>query len=104
MAFDVESIRQVKKPVKYDAYDFPGLSKDLETFARTGRLPADSYAYSHFLLAMARTGLGHKFGVATGDSSSRLFVSSEFCRTVKFTVTATNDNFLVSHLTTLRDA
>ncbi|KAH8896015.1 hypothetical protein GQ53DRAFT_854400 [Thozetella sp. PMI_491] len=91
VAFEVESVRQMKKPFHYDTYQYPGLHKDLDMFARTGRLPAGSYVQTHFLQAMARTGLGRKFGVAASDSTSKLFVSGEFCRTVKF---AASDNFL----------
>ena len=96
IAFEVESVRQVKKPLLYEAHLFPGLHEDLATFARTGRLPANSYACVPFLKAVSRTGLGIKFGVVASKLESKLFVSAEFEKTVKFTVTATNDNFLVS--------
>jgi len=96
VAFEVESVRQVKKPFHYTALTFPGLHKDLETFVRTGHLPADTSGVSHFLASMARTGLGQKYRTSRTVSSSKLFVSIEFNRSVKLLNDVPNDNFLVS--------
>ncbi|KAI1385347.1 uncharacterized protein F4822DRAFT_445312 [Hypoxylon trugodes] len=91
---EVEAVRQVKKPLSYIPHKFPGLHKDLETFARTGRIPAGSDNFIHILRALARTSLGRKYKVNHAVSSSMLFVSSEFERTVKLVIESTNDNFM----------
>jgi len=96
VAFEVEAVRQVKKAPQYLPLTFGGLSRDLESFARTGRLAADSHAYRHVLAAVSNTTLGRKLGIFKGASSSKLFVSSEFERTIKNGIEATNDNYLVS--------
>lgn len=94
VAFEVESVRQVKKPQQYAAYAFPGLHPDLEGFARTGRMPADAHYFSHILYSMSRTGLGRKFKIRRGVSDSKLFVTSEFDRTVRLNSDLTMDNFM----------
>ncbi|KAI0836841.1 hypothetical protein F5Y06DRAFT_95513 [Hypoxylon sp. FL0890] len=91
---EVEAVRQVKKPLAYTPHKFPGLHRDLETFARTGRIPAGSDYFVHVLRALARTSLGRKYKVNHEISSSRLFVSSEFERTVKLVIESVNDNFM----------
>lgn len=92
---EVEAVRQVKKPMSYTPLKFPGLHRDLETFARTARIPAGSDIFVHVMRALARTALGRKHKVNHEVSSSQLFVSSEFERTVKLVFEAANDNFLV---------
>ncbi|OTA65961.1 hypothetical protein K449DRAFT_366540 [Hypoxylon sp. EC38] len=91
---EVEAVRQVKKPLSYTPHKFPGLHRDLETFARTGRIPAGSDHFIHVLRALARTALGRKYRVNHEISSSQLFVSSEFERTVKLVIESVNDNFM----------
>jgi hypothetical protein len=65
VAFEVESVRQVKKPVQYDTLSFPGLHHDIEVFARTGRLPIDSNAVSHVFQLLSATALGRKHRVSS---------------------------------------
>ncbi|KAI5863834.1 hypothetical protein GGS23DRAFT_516098 [Durotheca rogersii] len=92
--FEVETVRQVKKPMPYTPYSFPGLHRDLETFARTGRIPAGSDIFVHALKALSRTFLGKKYKVNPEVASSQLFISREFERTVKLVIESANDNFL----------
>lgn len=94
--FEVECVRQVKKPTRYDALTFPGLHRDLEMFIRTGRLPVDSYSYSHVFHVLSKTSLGRKHRVSrSATNQSRLFVSAEFERTARLHVNlTTRDNFL----------
>ncbi len=82
VAFEVESVRQIKKPPHHAAYGFPGLHRDIETFARTGYLPADSHACQHFLASLVRTNLGRKFKISRDASASKLYVSMEFGKTI----------------------
>lgn len=42
VAYEVETVREVQKPIHYTAWSFPGLEKDIVTFVRTGRIPAGS--------------------------------------------------------------
>lgn len=99
VAFEVEAVRQVKKMVQYDALGFPGLHRDLEVFARTGRLPIESHAISHVFRLISTTKLGRKHKVSGKASlaQSNLFVSVEFGRTVKLYTAPPPDNLLVSN-------
>ena len=98
VAFEVESVRQVKRPRHYAAHTFPGLHLEIDIFVRTGRLPADAQAVYHALKSISRTSLGRKFAVSSTASDSRLYVSVEFDRIVKLNADLGNDNFLVSPL------
>lgn len=93
---EVEAVRQVKKPMQSMPHKFPGLHRDLETFARIARIPAGSDSFVHILRALARTSLGRKYKINYEISTSQLFISSEFERTVKLVIESANDNFLVS--------
>ncbi|RYP33766.1 hypothetical protein DL767_004633 [Monosporascus sp. MG133] len=92
--YEVEAVRQVKKPTAYTPHTFPGLHRDLETFARTGRMPAGASCFIHILRSLARTSLGRKYKVNQEASSSQLFVSTEFEKTVKLVIESANDNFM----------
>ncbi|KAI9150138.1 hypothetical protein HJFPF1_09893 [Paramyrothecium foliicola] len=94
VAFEVETVRQVEKPLRYAAYSFPGLHVQLENFARTGRISADASYFVHMLHSLSKTRLGKKFGVARQANDSRLFVTAEFERTVKLDVDLTRDTFI----------
>ncbi|KAH7327815.1 hypothetical protein B0I35DRAFT_465989 [Stachybotrys elegans] len=94
VAFEVESVRQVKKPLQYPAHAFPGLHETLESFARTGRLAAGSSYFTSVFGALAKTGLGRRFRVSRDARPARLYVSAEFERTVKVSTDATGDNFI----------
>jgi hypothetical protein len=96
--FEVEAVRRVKKSVKYDAFTFPGLHRDLEVLARSARLPADSNSFLHVMHVLARSVVGRKHGVSASGSKSKLFVSGEFLRTVKYCMESLKDSFLVSFL------
>ena len=94
--FEVEAVRRIKKSVKYDAFTFPGLHRDLEMFVRSGRLPADSHSMLHVFEVLSKSVVGRKHGVSIGGSKFKLFVSGEFLRTVKFCMDTVKDVFLVS--------
>lgn len=93
---EVEAVRQVKKPLPCTPYTFPGLHRDVETFARTGRFTAGSDVFVSALTFMSRSSTGRKFKVNPKAGSSKLFVTMEFTRTVRIEVVSTNDNFIVS--------
>lgn len=96
VAFEVEAIRQVKKPVHYEPLTFPGLHREIELFARTGRLTVDSHYIQPVFRLLSKTFLGRKYRVAAKSNhlESRLFVSAEFERTVRLYTDLSKDNFL----------
>ncbi|KAF4456736.1 hypothetical protein F53441_1172 [Fusarium austroafricanum] len=94
VAFEVESVRQVKKPQHYAAYSFPGLNASLEAFIRTGRLPADTNYFNRVFDALAKTGIGRKYKVYSQVTNSKLLETVEFGRTVKPKGDLSTDNFL----------
>ena len=96
VAFEVESVREVQKPVHFIPCTFMGLHKDIASFARTGRLLPDSSAYRMAFAALKRTALGEKHGVDVGNTSGRLYVSAEFLKTVQFPAGRPQDSFQVS--------
>ncbi|KAK4234701.1 hypothetical protein C8A03DRAFT_18447 [Achaetomium macrosporum] len=96
VAFEVEAIRQVKKPTRYDPLTYPGLHRDIEIFARNGRLAPDSHSISHIFRFLSTTALGRKHRVSWRGkhAHSKLYVSAEFGRTVKLYTHLAPDNFL----------
>lgn len=91
--FQVEEVRQVQKPTHYKALAFPGLHPAVSHFAKTGDLAGEN-GYEHAFAALARTGIGQKYNVCC--TTSLLFVSAEFMRTIEFGKHSPNDNFLAS--------
>lgn len=96
VAFEVESVRQVKKPQRFPALSFTALHPELEVFARTGRLAAQPQAITHAFTVMARSAVGRKFRVSATAVTPQLFVSNEYERTVRLPDNQPNDNFTVS--------
>ncbi|KAL9125857.1 MAG: hypothetical protein Q9217_005002 [Psora testacea] len=94
VAFEVETVREVKKPVHHSPLSFLGLHKDIIAFVETGRLAAGSEAYEHIFVALRRTSLGSKHGINNNAITSRLFLSWEFTRTVSMPRGRRNDDFL----------
>ncbi|KAL9104009.1 MAG: hypothetical protein Q9163_000987 [Psora crenata] len=94
VAFEVEAVREVQRPVYYKPLSFLGLHRDIVGFAKTGRLAAGSEAYEHVFVALKRTALGAKHGIRTATLPSKLFLTKEFTRTVSALQGRTNDNFL----------
>lgn len=96
----VEAVREVQKPVHYSPYGFPGLHRDIETFANTGRVTAGTTVFIEAFAAMGRTKLGRKHGINTNTTSSKLFVSHQFTRTINPPRDRPYDQFQVSCSTT----
>ncbi|KAI1761144.1 hypothetical protein GGR53DRAFT_506736 [Hypoxylon sp. FL1150] len=98
----VEEVRMVQKPARYEALTFPGLHPIILRFARTGILDYEQLAavqaqdagFEQAFAYVARTGIGQRFGVRA--TNSRLFVSTQFGRTIAYTKRSqvTVDNFL----------
>jgi hypothetical protein len=96
VAFEVEAVREVQKPIHYSPLSFSGLHKDIIGFVKTGRLAAGSGGYEHAFVALGRTALGLKHRISSEAANSKFFVSKEFGRTVKMPLGQKDDRFLVS--------
>lgn len=94
VAHEVENVRVVQKPVTYLPFPYPGLHRDIELFFKTGRLAADSAAFGHVLSAFRGTNLGRRYGINVFGSTSKLYISAQFTKTVRFPIDA-SDNFQV---------
>ncbi|KAF1962412.1 hypothetical protein CC80DRAFT_400484 [Byssothecium circinans] len=91
---EIESVRESQKPIHFNALKIPRIHKDMEAFAKLGEIKPGSDAYQSMLSALQQTASGLKHGAFTILSRPRLFVSTQFTRTVK--VVEPNDNFLRS--------
>ncbi|TAQ88566.1 hypothetical protein B7494_g3109 [Chlorociboria aeruginascens] len=93
VAYEVEAVREVQKPIHYSPLKFPGLHKDLVNFVKTGRVVAGAMGPEHALLLLRKTELGRKYAINVGATTSKFYVSQEFTRTVN-TMGRRLDNFL----------
>jgi hypothetical protein len=96
VAFEVEAVREVQKPVVFHALSFPGLHPDLRHFAKTGLLVPDFTGLQNAFTSLKHTKVGKKYGMSRFASKSKLYVSREFMRTVKLPDGQFNDNLVVS--------
>lgn len=96
VAFEVEAVREVQKPLRHSPLEFAGLHRDIKSFVKTGRLSAGYGGYEHTFEALRHTALGRKYGIRNENLTSKLFLSREFSRTVKMPQDRPNDNYLVS--------
>ncbi len=96
IAFEVEAVREVEKPVHYSPLSFSGLHKDIVSFMKIDKLAADDGGYEHVSVALRRTDLGLEHGINSEAAVSKLFVSKEFMRTISISFGRINDNFLIS--------
>lgn len=94
VTFEIEEVWKVQKPVHFEALSFPGLNPVILHSTKTGEL-LGSQGYEQAFTALERTGLGLNLGINAAATHSRLYVSTEFTRTVEMKGRP-NDNFLVS--------
>ena len=97
VAFEVEAVREVKKPIHCSPLSFAGLHRDIISFVKIGRLAAGSAGYEQAFVALRRTALGLKYGISSDVTGSHLYVSTEFTKTIVMPRGRPNDNFQVSH-------
>ncbi|KAL6877133.1 hypothetical protein J3F83DRAFT_759426 [Trichoderma novae-zelandiae] len=76
----LEAVREVEKPIHYQALRFPGLKPSISSFLKTGVLDTSDGEVVHALDYIGKTMVGRKFGIRS--TGSRLFVSPEFCQTI----------------------
>ncbi|KAI0025868.1 hypothetical protein F4780DRAFT_774718 [Xylariomycetidae sp. FL0641] len=82
----VEQVREVQRPIRYDALSYPGLHPSIKFFVCTGALAGvfrspSTAGFEHAFACIARTTLGRKHGVR--QTGSRLFVSWQFHKTIE---------------------
>ncbi|KAL8419176.1 hypothetical protein RB594_002398 [Gaeumannomyces avenae] len=82
VAYEVESVRQVKRPPHLSPLTFPGLHPDLEMFAQSGCLAQASVSCRRALAFISDTRVGRVSGVSR-KGPGRLLISTEFQRAVK---------------------
>lgn len=92
--YEIELVRQVKRPPPCPPHKFPGLHRDLDNYARTGRIPGGSEWFVPMFRALSRTGLGRKYRVRRDYVGFPLFLSGEFEKTVKVVVESYSDQFM----------
>ena len=93
---EVEAVREIQKPVHYSPLSFPGLHRDIISFTRTGRNIPEATGYENAFMALQQTTLGLKHKINHNAIASKLYVSTEFTRTVKLPRGHPHDNFQVS--------
>lgn len=96
VAYEVEAIHEVQKPVHFKPLSFNRLHRDIISFAKTGKLAAEAGGHEHIFSALQRTALGQRFRVIRETATTRFYLSREFSRTVDMPPCHSNDNFLVS--------
>lgn len=95
LAYAVENVREVQKQPYYKAFVFPGLHADITNVANTGGLVADSEAFPKAFLSLQKTDIGTKFGITSDHTENKLYVSTEFTKTVNVPPRKSCDHLLV---------
>ncbi|KAK8113124.1 hypothetical protein PG984_013650 [Apiospora sp. TS-2023a] len=89
--FQVEEVRDTQKPVQYKALVFPGIHQELHKFAMSGKLhPEPSFRHAFTFAGETEIGVQHHLL----RSSTRLFVSTEFEKTIELVEGQRNDSFM----------
>ncbi|KAK7967332.1 uncharacterized protein PG986_001609 [Apiospora aurea] len=90
--FQVEEVRNTHEPVEYKALVFPGLHQDLHEFVASGKLRPRS-SFRHAFTVAGETEIGAKHRIS--QASTRLFVSTEFEKTIDVVLGQRNDSFML---------
>ncbi|KAL9620084.1 MAG: hypothetical protein Q9160_005374 [Pyrenula sp. 1 TL-2023] len=89
VAYEVQAVRQIQKPVKYKALTYPGLHQDLINFAYEGKLSPNSDAFENALVTLQKSGLRGKHTINPSVVANiRLYCSTQFSWTVQEAKTA----------------
>ncbi|PLB47748.1 hypothetical protein P170DRAFT_510506 [Aspergillus steynii IBT 23096] len=91
VAFEIEEEREIQRPPRMTALEFPGLSESLKRFISTGLIDDEGFAKASRILQ--HTELGEKYSIEAFSLLPRLYVSVEFTRTIKLKMGKRNDNF-----------
>jgi hypothetical protein len=79
--FEVHQLREKQNPTHFTPLEFPGLDNALVQFCEKSEVELASLNLIQALDLIGETHLGLKYGIK--GTSSKLFVSKEFCRTVQ---------------------
>ncbi|KAE8135900.1 hypothetical protein BDV38DRAFT_120045 [Aspergillus pseudotamarii] len=92
VAYEIEEEREIQRPRRLEAHQFPGLHPSLSRFAKTGILERSSFVSAADVLFT--TNLGLKYSREVTALLPRLCVSTEFTKTVKLRPGARRDEFM----------
>ncbi|RKF57979.1 putative p-loop containing nucleoside triphosphate hydrolase [Erysiphe neolycopersici] len=82
VAKEAQVIHQLQNPLGYDYLVFPGLHKDILKFIKKGTITTNAAGYEQAFNLIARTSIGKKHAIKINATSQKLFVSTEFGKTV----------------------
>lgn len=82
VAVEAEAIREIQKPSHRTPEPHNPVHRDIIRFVETGFLSENSYAYEQAFVNLRRTSVGSKYGVEDEATTSRLFTTTDFSKTV----------------------
>ncbi|KAL9020409.1 MAG: hypothetical protein Q9185_002383 [Variospora sp. 1 TL-2023] len=82
VAIEVETVREVKKPLHAQACPQPPLHRDVRLFVDTGRLAAGSSACIQAFIALRHTAIGRRLGISDSATRSGLYITQDFSKTI----------------------
>ncbi|PYI00078.1 hypothetical protein BO71DRAFT_454866 [Aspergillus ellipticus CBS 707.79] len=92
VAYEIEEEREVQRPLKMEAYEFPGLHPTLLKFAKKGFLKRLGVVGAASVVNL--TELRRKYDIRTNELLPNLYVSDEFPKTVKLKQQEKRDQFM----------
>ncbi|EAW10826.1 uncharacterized protein ACLA_053000 [Aspergillus clavatus NRRL 1] len=92
VAYEVQEERQLQRPRRQKALEFPGVNETILEFVRTGFLKGSS-GYMKASKALLSTELARKHQITALPFMPRLYASAELTRTIKLREGERNDNF-----------
>lgn len=92
----LELIRQLQRPPRFHPLRFEGLHKDILRLVSTGKLLASSDGYEQAFEALRRTAVGKKYGISKQATTSPIYSSMEFLKTVMVPLGKPCDAYMVS--------
>ena len=97
VAVEAETIRERQTPILFHPQDFSGLNDDIREFVKTGNLRTGTLVCEQVFSYLRTTSTGQKYPVDL-PTSSRLYVTLEFRKTVFIPSGKPNDEFMVGGL------
>jgi hypothetical protein len=92
----VEQVRQLQRPPRFHPLRFESLHKDILQFVTTGRLVTRSAGYEQSFEALRRTAVGKKHLISKNATTSRIFSTMEFTKTVLVPFGKPHDAYMVN--------
>lgn len=97
VAFEIEIIREVQKQKHYSSLTFRDLHRNIVVFVNTERLTANSVDYEQWFMTFRHIIMSQKHEIRSETMTFKLYVSTEFVRTLNFSSARLADNFQRSH-------